>query len=127
MTVAYWCVLIAAIIPLIAVGIAKLGATGYNNRYPRSWLEKQQGYRARAGAAQSNSFEAFPFFAAAVIVAHLTGAPQGRLDLLAVLFVVARVIYVACYLGDWHSTRSIVWAIGFITCCAIFLSGAFAG
>ncbi len=127
MTIAFWCVLIAALIPLIAVGIAKAGARGYDNRYPRTWLDKQQGYRARAAAAQVNSFEAFPFFASAVIVAHLTGAPQGRVDVLAVVFILARIVYVACYLADWHRTRSIVWAVGLVTCGAIFLSGAFAG
>ena len=106
MTVAYWCVLIAAVIPLIAIGIAKAGGERYNNRHPRVWLDKQQGYRARAAAAESNSFEAFPFFAAAVIIAHLTNAPQGRLDLLAIVFVVARIVYVVCYLADWHWARS---------------------
>lgn len=127
MTVAYWCVLIAAVIPLIAIGIAKAGGERYNNRHPRVWLDQQQGYRARAAAAQSNSFEAFPFFAAAVIIAHLTNAPQGRLDLLAIVFVVARIVYVVCYLADRHRARSFVWAIGFVTCVVIFLSGVAPG
>ena len=127
MTVAYWCVLIAAVIPLIAIGIAKVGGERYNNRHPRVWLDKQQGYRARAAAAQSNSFEAFPFFAAAVIIAHLTNAPQGRLDLLAIVFVVARIVYVVCYLADWHWARSFVWTIGFVASVVIFLSGVAPG
>ena len=127
MTVAYWCVLIAAVIPLIAIGIAKAGGERYNNRHPRVWLDKQQGYRARAAAAQSNSFEAFPFFAAAVIIAHLTNAPQGRLDLLAIVFVVTRIMYVVCYLADWHWARSFVWTVGFVTCVGTFLSGVAPG
>jgi uncharacterized MAPEG superfamily protein len=127
MTVAYWCVLIAAVIPLVAIGIAKAGGERYNNRHPRVWLDKQQGYRARAAAAESNSFEAFPFFAAAVIIAHLTSAPQGRLDLLAIVFVVARIVYVVCYLVDWHWARSLVWTISFVTCVVIFLSGVAPG
>jgi len=127
MTVAYWCVLIAAVIPLVAIGIAKAGGERYNNRHPRVWLDKQQGYRARAAAAESNSFEAFPFFAAAVIIAHLTSAPQGRLDLLAIVFVVARMVYVVCYLVDWHWARSLVWTIGFVACVVIFLSGVAPG
>ena len=127
MTLAYWCVLITALIPLVAIGIAKAGGERYNNRHPRVWLDKQQGYRARATAAQSNSFEAFPLFAAAVIIAHLTSAPQGRLDLLAIVFVIARIVYVVCYLADWHWARSFVWAIGFITCVVIFLSGVAPG
>ena len=127
MTVAYWCVLIAAVIPLIAIGIAKAKGERYNNRHPRVWLDKQQGYRARAAAAQSNSFEAFPLFAAAVIIAHLTNAPQGRLDLLAIVFVVARIVYVVCYLADWHWARSFVWTVGFVACIVIFLSGVAPG
>lgn len=122
MTVAFWCVLIAAFLPWITVGIAKFGSERYNNRYPRAWLDKQQGFRARAAAAQSNGFEAFPFFAAAVIVAHLTQAPQPRVDLLAAGFITARLVYIVCYLADWHWARSIVWFIGVIICVAIFVS-----
>lgn len=122
MTVAYWCVLIAGVMPLIAIGIAKAGGERYNNRHPRVWLDKQQGYRARAAAAELNSFEAFPFFAAAVIIAQLTNAPQGRLDILAVAFVLARIAYLVCYLADWHWARSLVWFAGYAACIAIFLS-----
>lgn len=127
MTIAYWCVLVAAILPLTATAIAKAGGERYNNRYPRAWLDKQQGYRARAAAAQSNSFEAFPFFAAAVIIAHLTQAPQARVDLLAAVFVLARIAYVVCYVADWHRTRSFVWFVGWISCIAIFVSGVAVG
>ena len=122
MTIAYWCVLLAAVLPLAATGIAKVGGDRYSNRYPRAWLDKQQGFRARAHAAQANSFEAFPFFAAAVIVAHLTHAPQARVDLLAVLFVAARAVYLACYVADWHWIRSLVWFVGFVSCIAIFVA-----
>ncbi len=127
MTIAYWCVLLAAVIPLISIGIAKAGGERYNNRYPRAWLDKQQGYRARAAAAEANSLEAFPFFAAAVIIAHLTNAPQDRLDLLAVFFVVARIAYVVCYLVDLHWLRSAVWFAGYAACLAIFTSAVWSG
>lgn len=123
MTTAYWCVLVAALMPYVASSIAKAGGERYNNRHPRLWLDKQQGFRARANAAQENSFEAFPFFAAAVIVAHLTQAPQERIDALAVIFIFARVAYVACYLADWHWTRSIVWTIGIVATMTLFVSG----
>jgi uncharacterized MAPEG superfamily protein len=127
MTIAYWCVLLAAVIPLISIGIAKAGGERYNNRYPRAWLDKQQGYRARATAAEANSLEAFPFFAAAVIIAHLTNAPQDRLDLLAVFFVLARIAYVVCYLVDLHWLRSAVWFAGYAACLAIFISAVWSG
>ena len=124
MTTAYWCVLAAALMPYVAVSIAKSGGERLDNRNPRRWLEKQQGFRARANAAQANSFEAFPFFAAAVIVAHLTQAPQERIDALAVMFVLARAAFIVFYVADWHWARSIVWTMGVVATITIFVSGA---
>ena len=124
MTTAYWCVLAAALMPYVAVSIAKSGGERFDNRNPRLWLEKQQGFRARANAAQANSFEAFPFFATAVIVAHLTQAPQDRIDTLAVMFVLARAAFIVFYVADWHWARSIVWTIGVVATITIFVSGA---
>lgn len=124
MTTAYWCVLAAALMPYVAVSIAKSGGERFDNSNPRLWLEKQQGFRARANAAQANSFEAFPFFAAAVIVAHLAQAPQDRIDALAVMFVLARAAFIVFYVADWHWARSIVWTIGIVATITIFVSGA---
>lgn len=53
-------VLIAGLLPIVCAGIAKWGVKNYDNHQPRSWLALQEGYRARANAAQENSFEAFP-------------------------------------------------------------------
>jgi uncharacterized MAPEG superfamily protein len=123
MTIAFWCVLAAALLPYLATTIAKAGGERYDNRDPRAWLERQEGFRKRAANAQANAFEAFPFFAAAVIIASLTGAPQQRIDALAVIFVAARVAYLVCYLADWHWARSLVWLIGWLCTLTIFVSG----
>ena len=124
MTTAYWCVLAAALMPYVAVSIAKSGGERFDNSNPRLWLKKQQGFRARANAAQANSFEAFPFFAAAVIVAQLTQAPQDRIDALAVMFVLARAAFIVFYVADWHWARSIAWTMGIVATITIFVSGA---
>jgi uncharacterized MAPEG superfamily protein len=87
MTIAYFCVLIMGILPYVATGIAKKGWDGYDNGLPRQWLAKQTGFRARANAAQANLFESLPFFFAAVIIASIANAPQDRIDILAVGFV----------------------------------------
>ena len=123
MTIAFWCVLVAGFLPYFGTLTAKIGGDSFDNRNPRDWLDAQSGFRKRANAAQHNSFEAFPFFAAAVIVAHLTQAPQDRIDALAVIFIVARVAYVACYLADWHWPRSIVWTMGIVATMTLFVSG----
>jgi len=123
MSIALWCVLVAGLLPLLATSIAKAGGSRYNNRDPREWLEKQDGFLRRADNAQKNSFEAFPFFAVAVIVAQLTQAPADRVDQFALIFVAARVAYIALYVADWHYARSVAWLIGVIATVVIFVSG----
>ena len=130
MIIAFWCVLFAAFLPMACSYIAKfngsagVGGARYDNRQPRAWLAPQTGMRARADAAQANSFEAFPLFAAAVIIAVLQHVPVATIDGLALVFVVARVAYIACYLTDLPKLRSPVWAIGFLACVALFVYAA---
>jgi uncharacterized MAPEG superfamily protein len=130
-TVAYGCVLVAALLPTLCAGIAKWGTFrksrkdgGYDNHNPRAWLARQSDWRARANAAQANSFEALPFFIGAVIIAHQLHAPQVRLDMLAFLFVFARLIYIFMYLADMATARSLAWTVALGLNIAILFSGA---
>jgi uncharacterized MAPEG superfamily protein len=100
-TTALWCVLIAGLLPYAATLTAKVGGAKFDNANPRDWLASQAGFRRRANSAQLNGFEAFPLFAVAVLVAQMLGVPQGRVDMLAVAFVAARV----AYLGFWLLSR----------------------
>jgi uncharacterized MAPEG superfamily protein len=129
-TVAYWCVLVAALLPLACAWLAKSPGFGkprkqggYDNRDPRGWLARQTDWSARANAAQQNSFEALPFFIGAVIIAHQFGAPQTLLDILAVLFVTLRVIYIAMYVADLATARSAIWALALLVNIGILFSG----
>jgi uncharacterized MAPEG superfamily protein len=129
-TVAYWCVLIAALLPIVCAWLAKsqgLGKPrregGFDNHDPRGWLARQTDWRARANAAQANSFEALPFFIGAVVIAHQLGAPQTRLDILAVLFVTLRIIYVAMYVAGLPMIRSAIWALALLVNVGILFSG----
>jgi uncharacterized MAPEG superfamily protein len=124
MTVAFWCVLVAGLLPYAGTLTAKIGARSFDNRNPRDWLSEQSGFRRRANAAQHNSFEAFPLFAAAVIIATLAGAPQGRIDLLAVIFVLARCFYTAFYVADFSTLRSLAWFVGIGSAVGILLAAA---
>ena len=129
-TVAYWCVLAAALLPLACAYLAKAPGFGkrrkdggFDNSDPRGWLARQTDWQARANAAQANSFEALPFFIGAVIIAHQLGAPQGRLDILAVLFVTLRVIYIAMYVAGFPTIRSAIWALALLANVGILFSG----
>jgi uncharacterized MAPEG superfamily protein len=106
--------------PYVAAGIAKKGFDQYDNSMPRQWLAKQTGFRARANAAQANLFESLPLFFAAVIIASINHAPQVRIDLLAIGFVITRIAYLICYIANWPATRTIVWLLGLICVVTIF-------
>jgi uncharacterized MAPEG superfamily protein len=129
-TVAYWCVLLAAVLPYVCAMLAKSGGFrqprsqgGYDNQDPRGWLARQTDWHARANAAQANSFEALPLFIGAVIIAHQLGAPQTQVDILAVLFVTLRVIYIAMYVANLPMVRSAVWGAALLANVAILFSG----
>src|SRR3954471_661916 len=129
-TVAYWCVLVAVLLPYACAWLAKSrgfgkprSQGGYDNNDPRAWAARQQGWQARADAAQSNSFEALPFFIGAVIIAHQLGAGQTRLDILAVVFITLRIIYVAMYVADLPTVRSGIWSLALLVNIGILFSG----
>ena len=121
MTIAYWCVLAAGVMPFVFTAIAKGLGDRYNNRTPREWQSKLEGRPARAHAAHLNSFEAFPLFAAAVIIAHLRGLPQETIDQLAIAFIVLRLAYGFIYIAGYPRTRSAVWALAFLCCIGLFV------
>ncbi len=120
-TLAYWCVLVAVLLPIVCAGVAKAGR--FDNHEPRAWLARQSGLRARANAAQSNAFENLPFFIGAVVIAHQLAAPQMRVDLLAVAYVVLRMAYIAAYLGDRATLRSALYGLAFLANIAILFAG----
>lgn len=123
-TVAYGCVLVASLLPIVCAALAKVGGHGFDNRHPRDWMARLTGWRARANAAQSNGFEVLPFFIGAVLIAHQLGAPQGRIDALAAAFVAARIVYIACYLADRATLRSLAFAAGLLINVALLFAGA---
>jgi uncharacterized MAPEG superfamily protein len=124
MTIAYWTVLIAALLPIVFAGVAKAGAPSYDNREPRRWLDGLQGWRRRANWAQNNSHEAFPPFAAAVIIAQLAGGSQTMVDALALLYLGFRVAYGVLYMADRHVPRSLAWLAAMACVIGLFITAA---
>lgn len=125
MTLAYWMVLAAALMPYVGTAYAKFsdgGARTYDNHAPRPQLENLPPRRRRAHWAQLNGFEAFPAFAAGVVIADLAGARQPWIDALAVTFVAARLLYTLLYIGDKPTARSLVWSVGFLCVIGLFVA-----
>ncbi|AOJ07465.1 MAPEG family protein [Burkholderia mayonis] len=118
MNVSQACLLIAALMPFVWTICAKSGAH-YDNREPRQYLARLEGWRARAFAAHQNSWEALALFTAALVVAWHNGANVQRVDQLAIVFVASRVVYGVFYLLNWATLRSLVWTVGFA--CVVWL------
>jgi uncharacterized MAPEG superfamily protein len=110
--------------PYLFVGISKASGSRYDNRDPRAWQSRLAGLPARANAAHLNGFEAFPLFAAAVIIAQVLQAPQPRVDGLALAFIALRLGYGVCYLAGWATLRSLVWVLALACCIALFAIAA---
>jgi uncharacterized MAPEG superfamily protein len=121
---AYWMVLAAAFLPYAATAYAKQGNA--DNHTPRLFAETLTGARQRADWAQRNHFEAFPTFAAAVIIASIAGVPHMTIDWLAGIFVGLRVLYTFAYISDRATLRSILFMLGSVCVLGLFVAAGFA-
>lgn len=128
MSIPFWCVFISALLIYVArlpVAKAMKEQGGYNNHLPRQQQGQLAGFGARAVAAHQNSFEAFILFAVGVLMAHTTQTAGWLIDLLAIIFVISRVIYLLCYWGDLAWQRSLVWFVGFACSLLLIISPTF--
>jgi uncharacterized MAPEG superfamily protein len=113
--------LVAGVLPVCSTAIAKWGFSQFDNHNPREWLAHQTGFRARANAAQHNAFEAFPFFATAVVLGLVLQLDAAVLDRYCLVFVAARVLYLAAYVADFAAFRTLCWLTGYASCIAIYV------
>ena len=128
MSIPFWCVFISALLIYVArmpVAKAMKEQGGYNNHLPRQQQGQLTGFGARALAAHQNCFEAFILFAVGVLMAHTTQTAGWLIDLLAIIFVISRVIYLLCYWGDLAWQRSLVWFVGFVCSLLLIISPTF--
>jgi uncharacterized MAPEG superfamily protein len=128
MSIPFWCVFISALLIFVArmpVARAMKDHGGYNNHLPRTQQAQLTGFGARAVAAHQNCFEAFLLFAVGVLMAHTTQTAGWLIDALAVIFVIARVIYLLCYWADLAWQRSLVWSVGLVCSLLLMLSPTF--
>lgn len=123
MTIALWCVLVAAFLPYPFTLAAKWSRR-FDNHRPREYLDKTKGWQQRAHWAQLNSFEAFPAFAAAVIVNRLVLGPNAVADGIGITFIAFRIAYGLFYIADLATLRSIAWFAASFCSVALFVLAA---
>jgi len=128
MTIPFWCVLVAGILPYVWVTIAagerrkQFGTV--DNKLPRLQEAQLTGRGARAMGAHNNAFETFPMFATAVIIAHIAGADPGWSTIFALVFVAARIVHGFLYLSDVDTARSAIFGVGQLCSLALFILAA---
>ena len=119
----YICIMIALLIPILCSAYAKFFQKGYDNRYPKKYLETLKGRGLRAHYAQQNSWEAFAPFSISVLAAHQLGARVSLINFLCLIFVSARFSYCYFYINDRNTPRSVAWLVGFLSILALFIVG----
>ena len=117
------CLFIAMLLPYVAkvplaMAMAKLGK--YDNNHPRSQQAQLTGYGARAAAGHQNAFESLIIFGIAVLTALITNNVTDMVALLAIVHVVARLVYHVMYLLNYGTMRSLTWFVGIGASIGIF-------
>lgn len=132
MTTAYWCVLVAVLLPYLCFGIARNrgrdseGRRVRDNHNPRDFPNNITGLAKRAWGAHLNSFESLPGFSAAVIIAHLAHTSQQQIDVIAVVWVAVRLAYVGFYLTDRATLRTSAEIVSLLCVLGLFFAAALA-
>jgi uncharacterized MAPEG superfamily protein len=113
------CLFIAALLPMLAkvplaVSMSR-NKGGYDNKHPRDQQAKLTGFGARALAAHQNAFEALLMFAVAAVTVLATNNVTPEVEMAAMVFVVARVLYNICYLVNQDILRSTTWLVGIVS------------
>ena len=125
MTGAEWCLFGAVLLYLVTLAPTKgLAPREFDNANPRDPKFFEHPVRKRALGAHINGIETFPFFAAAVLLAEFRNAPQDWVDGLALAFLITRVGFVAAYVGNRPTLRTVLWNAAFAFNLGLFfLSG----
>lgn len=107
-------------IPFLVVGYARV-QVGYDMSAPREMFERLPAYAKRASWAHQNAFETFMPFAAAAILAYVTGVNSNIAAFAAIAFVVARSLYPVFYISNIPLARSLMFGIGSLSTATLFI------
>ncbi len=106
-------------LPFLVVGYARM-LVGYDQSAPRAMFDKLPPYAQRATWAHQNSFEGFMIFAAAALMAYVTGVNSPIAVIAAIAFVAARLLYSIFYILNIPLMRSLMFAVGSLSWGTLF-------
>lgn len=106
-------------VPFLVVAYGRF-QIGYDPGAPRALFDKLPPYAQRATWAHENAFETFPLFAAAVLMAYVTGQNSELASWCAIAYVVARSFYPIFYILNVPLARSLMFGIGSASTIILF-------
>ena len=105
--------------PFLVVGFAR-AKVGYNTSAPRAMFDKLPPYAQRATWAHQNGFEALIIYAAAALMAYVTGVDSDWAKIAAIAFLIARTLYPIFYILNIPILRSMMFAVGSLSGWTLF-------
>lgn len=105
--------LVLALVQILLVSSLRTQETGtaYNVSARDGEAPPPRPVTARLQRAQANLFETLPLFAAAVLIAHVSGS-EGTLTRYGCwMYLLARIVYVPLYAAGIPVLRSLVWMV----------------
>ena len=106
-------------LPFLLVAYARV-QVGYDLAAPHTMLDKLPPYAQRAAWAHENAFEAFMIFAAAALMAYVTGVDSTIASGAAIAFLGARLLYTVFYIANIPLARSLMFGIGSLCSYTLF-------
>lgn len=93
---------------------------GYDLSAPRAMFDKLPPYAQRATWAHENSFEGFMVFAAAALMAYVTGVNSPLGGNAAIIFIIARLLYSIFYIANIPLLRSLMFGVASFSSGTLF-------
>ena len=119
-----YCIVAAAALvyfPFLIVAYGRL-SSGYDQAAPRAMFDKLPAFAKRATWAHQNSFESFSLFAAAALMAYVTGVDSAWAVGAAIAYVLARFLYSVFYVLNVPIGRSLMFGVGTIGIVTLMLT-----
>jgi uncharacterized MAPEG superfamily protein len=106
-------------LPYLLVAFARV-QIGYDLSAPRAMFDKLPAYAQRATWAHENSFEGFMVFAAAALMAYVTGVNSLQGVNAAIAFIIARLLYSIFYIANIPLLRSLMFGVATFSSGTLF-------
>lgn len=123
MPVILYVLFIVSILPILLAGIGnfmrarQFGA--FDNHNPRAQQAQLTGAGARVQAAQGNAWEALVVFGSSCFIGYASGLPLDSLSLVAMVFLLCRILHAVFYIADLAALRSLIFGVGSACCLYI--------